>query len=301
MKSIFIKLFRLLYETLVLLKILKPLIVVHIDGGICSQMHQYLLGYLFKKKGFSVKYDLTWFADHGMDINNKDVRNFDLLRAFPSLNFSAIKGNLLKLYRYFYVNVGEYPKNTDLNWVHIKPPKLLLGYYASPDYLYEEYFHEAFKLDTSVLDAENLKIYQLISSEISAAVHVRRGDLAVETKAYGKPASLDYFKNAISYLKKERHTRFFYFFSDDKIYLKKELLPYLGLNENEYQIIQNGADKGYVDLILMSKCKYIVTSKGSLGKFAALLDLEDKKIVTVCKDDKQTYMLNVKQIEKILF
>ena len=56
--------------------------VVLLDGGICSQMHQYLLGQCFVDKGESVYYDLSFFEDWGSDLNQCFVRNFDLLKAF---------------------------------------------------------------------------------------------------------------------------------------------------------------------------------------------------------------------------
>lgn len=299
MKIFAIKLLQYLYELLVFVRILKPLIIVHVDGGVCSQMHQYLLGYFFMKKGYRVEYDLSWYLENGMDLNKRDVRNFDLLNAFPALNFKEVNKYILKLYRHFYVYKGEYLNNKSLEWTDLVPPKLFLGYYADPDVLYTDYFQEAFPIDMSVLDADNYIVYQEIIPEKSAAIHVRRGDLAVETNAYGVPATLEYFKNGIEYLKNIKHVDYFYLFSDDKLYLKNELIPYVGLHEMEYRIIQNGADKGYFDMILMSRCNSVITSKGTLGKYGALLNLKEKKTVVVCKDDKQTFMLNVKLIEKI--
>lgn len=299
MKRAFLLFLRFIYELLISFKIIKPQIVIHLDGGVCSQMHQYLLGYLFMKKGYRVEYDLSWYLENGMDLNKRDVRNFDLLNAFPALNFKEVNKYTLKLYRFFYVYKGGYPKNKSLEWTNLVPPKLFLGYYADPDVLYSDYFQEAFSIDLSVLDADNQYIYQKIIPEKSAAVHVRRGDLSVETNAYGVPATLEYFKNGIDFFKGKKNVELIYLFSDDKEYLTKELIPYVGLHEKEYVIVQNGADKGYFDLILMSRCNYIITSKGTLGKYGALLDLNRNKTVVVCKDDKQTFMLNVKLIEKI--
>ena len=292
---------RRLYEGLVFMKIFKPYIVVRVDGGICSQMHQYLLGFLFKKKGFTVKYDLTWFDDYGMDLINKDVRNFDLIKAFPRLSFERVNPYILKFYRHFYNYEGHYPFCRDLNWVDFTPPKLLSGYYADPDSLYSNLYQEVFNIDISVLDNINYSVYQEIDCASSAAIHVRGGDLASGiVTAYGIPVSLDYFKRSVDYLKKGRKVRYFYLFTDDKKYLEGQIIPFLDLQNNEYKIIPNGADKGYVDLILMSKFEYLITSKGTLGKYAVLLNLKKRKTVIVCSDDTQTYMLdNNGLIEKI--
>lgn len=299
MKRAFILFLRFIYELLIFLKIVRPLIVIHLDGGVCSQMHQYLLGYFFMKKGNRVEYDLSWYIDNGMDLNKREVRNFDLLSAFPTLHVKEVNKFILKLYRYYYVYKGEYPKNKSLEWTDLVPPKLFLGYYADPEVLYTNYFHEVFQIDLSVLDVDNQIVYREIIPEKSAAVHVRRGDLSVETNAYGVPATLEYFKNGIDFFKGQKNVELYYLFSDDKEYLTKELIPYVGLHEKEYIIVQNGADKGYFDLLLMSRCNFVITSKGTLGKYGALLDLNRNKTVVVCKDDKQTFMLDVKLIEKI--
>ena len=300
MKKVVKHFIRMTYEFLVFLKICKPMIIVRVDGGVCSQMHQYLLGFLFNKKGYKVKYDLTWYKEFGMDMNNKDVRNFDLLKAFPKLDFEVVNDISLKFYRHFYCYQGNYPQSNNKDWVNLTPPVLMSGYYADPENLYSVFFQEVFRIDTNVLDEANLIIYQKIDSSLSAAIHVRRGDLAIETVvSYGVPVSLDYFKKSIDYLRKKKQVSLFYLFSDDKKYLTDKLIPFVKLEECEYTIVQNGADKGYVDMILMSKCNYIVTSKGTLGKYAALLNLQKRRTAIVSSDDSQTFMLDVGKIEKI--
>ena len=80
---------RNIYKYLLNRGLLRTKIVVLMDGGICSQMHQYLLGNLYRKRGFSVCYDLTFYKEWGLDINNEFVRNFDILKAFPYLEYMA--------------------------------------------------------------------------------------------------------------------------------------------------------------------------------------------------------------------
>lgn len=48
---------------------LAPKVVLLMDGGVCSQMHQYLLGHLFGQKGYRVEYDLTFFKEWGSDMD----------------------------------------------------------------------------------------------------------------------------------------------------------------------------------------------------------------------------------------
>ena len=90
---------RNIYKYLLNRGLLRTKIVVLMDGGICSQMHQYLLGNLYRKRGFSVCYDLTFYKEWGLDINNEFVRNFDILKAFPYLEFEEASKLEVDVYR----------------------------------------------------------------------------------------------------------------------------------------------------------------------------------------------------------
>ena len=75
-----------IYRFLLKNGMLAPKVVLLMDGGVCSQMHQYLLGHLFGQKGYRVEYDLTFFKEWGSDMDYHFVRNFDLQKAFPYLS-----------------------------------------------------------------------------------------------------------------------------------------------------------------------------------------------------------------------
>lgn len=288
-----LKLGKIYYELLFKFKIQKPCVIISIDGGICSQMHQYLLGVVFAKKNIDVEYDLNFFKVHGMDVDHKQVRNFDLLKAFPDLRFKSATKLKTKIFEYAYKNVGKYPDDLSLEWVNITPPKILKGYYADPTYIYAHYFKETFQINPEkILDNKNKKIFNTISNiSDSVAIHVRRGDLSNYQPGYGYPVSIQYFSEAIAFFCKKLEVPHFFIFSDDPHYVENELIP--NISEHiKYTIILNGAEKGYMDLALISKCKHQITSKGTLGKFGALLNENTQKIVITSKDDKQIFMLN---------
>lgn len=56
------------------------------------------------------------------------------------------------------------------------------------------------------------------------------------------------------------------------------------LSDNYSVVDINGSDKGYMDLYLISHCKHQITSKGTLGKYGALLDDNIGKYVILCDD-----------------
>lgn len=45
--------------------------VLNMDGGICSQMHFYIVGRIFEKKGQRVLYNLDWFSKEGKDMDGR--------------------------------------------------------------------------------------------------------------------------------------------------------------------------------------------------------------------------------------
>lgn len=282
-----------IYKKLVKHRILSPKVVVLMDGGICSQMHQYLLGQLFKEQGYQVMYDLSFYEEYGMDKDCRFVRNFDLLKAFPYLSVRKASELLISVYKQKYYIVGNNTtkKIDDFSFLKKEPPLYLGGYYYLSADIWLPAFRSIFKMQCDILDSDNFLLYNKIDScSCSVAVHVRRGDLKVEMYDYGKPASFSYFDNAISYCKQQMASPYFYFFSDEPDWVIDVLIPELKLAESECMVVDiNGSDKGYMDLFLIASCKHQITSKGTLGKYGALLGDNQQKTVILC-DDEIEYM-----------
>lgn len=284
---------RSIYKRLLELGLVSPKVVALLDGGICSQMHQFILGHLYEEKGYKVEYDLSFYDEFGVDLNNRFVRNFDLLKAFPYLSLKKASKSIVKIYKleYFYRGNNTGKRIDDFSFLEMKPPLYLGGYYHLPAKVWLPAFKKLFRLSPEVLDLQNNEICTRIDKyPSSVAVHVRRGDLKVELFDYGKPATNDYFENAIHYLKENTDSPYFFFFSDEPEWVEKELIPALKLSKSECEVLHaNGSDRGYMDLYLIAHCKHQITSKGTLGKYGALLMDNPSKIVILC-DDEIEYM-----------
>lgn len=280
---------RSIYKRLLKYGVISPKIVLLLDGGVCSQMYQYMLGQLYKERGYKVAYDLSFYDEWGLDKDYKFVRNFDLLKAFPYLKMQAASPFEISVYKQKYYHVGNNTtaRIVDFSFLEKTPPIYLGGYYLLPAEIYLSAFRSIFKMSPNVLDKNNLQICNDIDSKIcSVAVHVRRGDLKVEQYDYGMPPTMEYFKKAIAYFKGKFETPFFYFFSDEPDWIADELVPYLQMPSGEYKVVNmNGSDKGYMDLYLIAHCKHQIASKGTLGKYGALLDDNAEKIVVLCNDE----------------
>lgn len=253
--------------------------MLKMDGGICSQIHFYLIGQILSEQNEGdIYYDLNWYKHNGKDCNNNFVRNFDLLKAFPHLILKKQKSGLLRrIYISFFYNLNKY-RNTGLEdnpaISNIKAPAYIDGYFHYPDDVYLEKFSQIFRIESSVLPKNNMPIYNEIinSNQLTqtCAVHVRRGDLALSHPIYGEPTDLNYYLKSFEIISKiDDKTRYFVF-SDEPDWFKKEILPHLFSYDISIVDI-NGSDRGWCDLILMSRCTHQITSQGSMGKYAAML------------------------------
>lgn len=241
--------------------------VIRVDGGICSQLAFVAYGIVESRPGVVVKYDLTWFWVDGRDAQGKQVRNWDVLKLMPDLKIDIATDEEIRFakegrkgYRY----VSGYPDRT------LATLKCATSFKAMmfPD-----------------LDASSQGLLDRICGEASCAIHVRRGDLANGDHSYGSPTPLKYYKRAIESERSRTDGKAtFYVFTDDIEWCRENVMPLTGGG----YLCENGADKGYVDLFLMTHCDAIISSIGSLGILAAVLS--DKKPVL--------YLSHIKKLAK---
>ena len=249
-------------------------IIVRVDGGFCSQLSFYALGYELMQRGHTVEFDLGWYEQSGKDKNGEFDRSFVLTNVLPALPFTRATSKESRHYRIFHPR-----KTTD--HATFKPPLYIDGYPSRQDLFlkYSRLLRDNFKID---LDETNARTLKAIMSTASCGVHARRGDLSRATIGYGEPTSAEYFLRAIRIVACLVPNIHFFFFSDEPSWLRTEILPKLpGTN---YTICEdNKSDKGHVDLYLMSHCKHFITSIGSMGIYAAALGASDDSIVVMSR------------------
>ena len=82
------------YEFFCRIRIITPKVLVMMDGGICSQMHQYLIGQIYAEQGEKVGYDLSFYKKNGMDVERKMPRTFELEDMFPNIHVETFANKL---------------------------------------------------------------------------------------------------------------------------------------------------------------------------------------------------------------
>lgn len=285
-KRILSEIIAILGKTLNYFKLIKPEIMIRMDGGVCSQMHFFLVGEMLRNKGNLVSYDLDWFQDYGKDGTGKFSRDYVLDKLIPQFRINICKSRIKrKLYKFSFNKFSDYFKSDSIEWLDVKGPVYLSGYYHDPEEMYDSLFHSVFNIEEIEVPAEDKEIWhEILNKDLNGgacAIHVRRGDLAEYCPAYGNPPTLRYFEKAISKVKDLYPDITFYIFSDEPDWVKETLSKIL--KEEKYQIMsKHGSDKGYCDMLLMAGCRALITSQGSLGKYAALLrrkDMQDGMVI----------------------
>lgn len=267
--------------------------IVYIDGGICSQMSQYMIGDFLKERGYEVKYDISWFKKSGRDMQGLQARRFDLVNLCKSLKVEIASKKEIFIFKILFYyknnNISKDTKNGNLEYIP-KAPLYLDGYYHMGLNQIQKY-DKIFKFDCNTLEllGKNKEIYRQICNEkCSVGIHVRRGDMALKGY-YWKVLKPAYFVEAIKEFDIEKSH--YYFFSDDLEWVMKEIIPIIP--NIKYTIVDNNnSDKGYIDLFLLSCCKHQISSQGSFGGTSFLFNNNKNKMLVAPAIDGKSFWKN---------
>lgn len=255
------------------------LVIIKVDGGIVSQLNFFAIGQLFKTKGYKVKYDISWFEKHGKGFYNvsknydKDYDiNWDIPKIFPDEEIEIATKEEIKYYKKY--------KTNDESALSYKPPLYIDGYNLKCDITE---ICTKLRKNFNPLKIYTNEIFLALAEEIqkvqSCGVHIRRGDLSDFHTVYGEPNSICYFLKSIELVSSLQKDISLYFFSDDKKWVEQNLIPLL---KNKRYILcdVSSPENPYLDLYLLSKCKFIIGSHGSMGLGAKLLAEDNVLFIT---------------------
>lgn len=266
------------------------MIIIKVIGGLGNQMFQYALYKALSEEFNSeeIKLDILGFDNYGQH------NGYELTRIF---NVDADYATRKEVEEFGYFNINKYimylrkklkfykksyfpEANHSLYSNHITNNlnTYLDGYWQSEKY-FEDY-KEIIKRDFQFvrkLDIKNQELLNEITSENSVSVHIRRGDYLKNfrnKKLYGGICDLDYYSKGIELMKSKVEDPKFYFFSDDidwvKENIKVEAATFVNWNKRE---------SSYVDMQLMSNCKYNIIANSTFSWWGAWLNNNSEKMV----------------------
>ncbi len=271
------------------------MIIVKLMGGLGNQMFQYAAGrclsYLHKTDlkldmGFlnadsQNKYTQRHYALDVFNINAGLANELDLKPFLPLEKNKITRALQRKLpILYFTIVANEsghafhkefysYPKNVYLN-----------GFWQSEKYFepVKDVLITEFTLKEP-LNKENKELENKIAYSNSVSLHIRRGDYVThkEARDFHGNCSLEYYKEAISYLKNTCGNINLFIFSDDINWVKDNLKTEVPI----YFVDLN--NPSHIDLHLMSLCRHNIIANSSFSWWGAYLNQNPNKRVIAPK------------------
>jgi hypothetical protein len=273
---------------------LLPVIISRLEGGLGNQMFQYAAGLrLAMARNTQLKLDLSGLDDPTI----RTPRSYELDAfaitaelAGPS-DIEAIMARSGGLVARLMARWSrDRSRTAAVERTFCFDPQVLLlpdgvclrGYWQS-----ERYFEDAsdlvreeltFRTTAVGLNAETLNA---IAACNSVSLHVRRGDYITDPAVYAMHGvcSADYYHRAVEHMRERVADPTFYLFSDEPEWVRENL----DLGDSVRLVDHNGAENGFEDLRLMSRCAHHIIANSTFSWWGAWLNPSPDKIVVAPK------------------
>jgi hypothetical protein len=264
------------------------MIITKITSGLGNQLFQYAVA-----KSLSLKCNTTLFFDlsyYKTSYKTDSVRNFKLhhfnidhkiLNDSPLVYFSkATKLFPGRTFKPLFLLLKEKHFHFDAAVLQAKAACITLdGFWQSEKYFINA--TEVIRKELIFTTPKNARLdhykSEINNSQNAVSIHIRRGDYVSHpefSKSFGF-IGLEYYVEAINYIKSKIDNPTFFVFSDDKEWVIKNF-PL----SDDYIFVENTGDECDVkDLQLMSLCKHHVIANSSFSWWGAWLNDKDDKIV----------------------
>lgn len=274
--------------------------IIRMTGGLGNQMFQYALYLKLCSMGKEVKFDDV--AEYKVpDARPIMLWVFDI--SYPKASaaeINQITDGFLKLShkirrKLFGRKSLEYHEK-DCNFdeqVLKREPAYLTGYFQSEKYFkdIETQVRKAFIFSDKIWEGidpdtkQRMENYlEQIRGASAVALHVRRGDYLTTSEVFGGICTQEYYVRAIKRVLAEVYDAVFFVFSNDTQWVKEWIPGLCKEGEIEGQgrfVVIEGTteDTGYLDLLLMSRCRHYILANSSFSWWGAYLNPSDDKLV----------------------
>jgi len=269
------------------------MILLRLEGGLGNIMFQYGLGRrLALRHGVELKYDISSYqtnplgdASFYLEVFEIDIANHlattEEIASF--VKYKPKQGRRWTLYNALFANKRKYVIEKG---PYFQPYALLTGPHA---YIHGWWQNEKYFADIrdillkdftfrNQLIGKNKETAERIRASNSISMHVRRLDFVTnpKTRAYHGELSKDYYDRALTCITQKIPNPVLFVFSDDIPWVEKNFsfpyeTVYVGWNQEE--------EISYVDMHLMSLCKYHIIANSAFSWWGAWLSSHTQKIV----------------------
>ena len=262
---------------------------ISIKGGLGNQLFQYAFGvYLKEKYKANVYYDILPlnFIEKNLTkreyVLNEIDANIQLTsRKTHSLFYSRNNNALVKIVKKIIRMFHNYRFVSE----DLFDEKLLINNYT---YYLDGYWQDTKFADSiikKINESPNLQLKKdkslekIKKSNVSVAIHIRRGDYVTNTviNNYHGSCDINYFTNAMRLLEEKISVDSYFIFSDDIEWANNNLFSNKQLNF----IDKNDA---LIDLLLMKNCCHQIISNSSFSFWAAFLNTRSNKYIIAPKN-----------------
>jgi len=270
------------------------MIIVKLLGGLGNQMFQYAVAKVIADKHKTkLKFDLRGLYA-GEDVRKTyelDIFGIKECQAnhneyFPFYRESLFGSKILWKFVKEIRNLQHYIEQdftfNPMLLKHSSKNMLLRGLFQSEKYFVHkrDLILKEFTF-TQALTGINLELSNLMGKKNSVAIHIRRGEFAID-KTINKnigTTSLDYYNKAIEYIENKLKNPVYYIFSDSPEWVKKNFT----VLKNAIVVDWNTGKESYIDMQLMSMCKYNIIANSTFSWWGAWLNQNQDKIVIAPK------------------
>ena len=259
--------------------------VVQLTGGLGNQMFQYALYRELLSQGKNARIeDESGYRAAGtrerhlkkaFDINYKrpTAAEMQLLTDSSMKLTSRIRRKLFGRKDNSYVE-KQFNFNPD---VFLQKSAYYEGNWQSEKYFKDviEELHEAFTFHCEIPDISQ-KIMERIAGKDAVSIHIRRGDYLNEaqSRVYGGICTESYYKQAVALVKEKVPQASFFVFTNDPVWAREHI------KEEGFEVVDcNDEATGYLDMLLMSRCKHHIIANSSFSWWGAWLCENPDKIV----------------------
>lgn len=268
------------------------MIITKLSGGLGNQMFQYACGLsLSNKSGTLMKIDTSAYIQDNL-VPGDTIRKFELDKFNISCDYANIDetqsikyplGSLSKIFNFIYkklLRVNHLDFHPGL--FKMKTNQYLDGYFQSEKNFINvaDTIRKEFTLKRELIDAAVTEFERKVFMTNSVSIHIRRGDYAQDRKTnlYHGLCPISYYEQAIAFMTSKVATPYFFIFSDDIDWVKKNIKithPHMFVSGNNFIPQQ--------EMHIMSKCKHNIIANSTFSWWGAWLNQNPDKIVVAPK------------------
>lgn len=287
--------------------------IVKYIGGLGNQMFDYAFTYLLGKTFEETIYaDVQYYKDHKFhnslelervfDITLKRAKVWDIVKMawyFPNYYIDYhLRRYLPNRKSQYYEPIGGVYSPETLKQVK---NRYYYGYWQDHKYYDDirDELREVFRFKIS-LNEKNQKIMNdLLSSDGSVGIHIRRGDY-LNHPVYKDICTYEYYAKAIALIQEKIENPVFYIFSNDILWCKNNIEKLISGCKVVYVDWNKGEDS-YCDMQLLMACKTLIIANSSFSWWAAYLNARNPWVIAPkkWKNKRETFSYQLEDWTKI--